>query len=110
MTDDTLERPPPLTLDPDDYREDLMEFGWSEEQENEFLETLWNICTTFVDIGFGLDPVQLIRQLQTQDAVDKITLDSENGFPESEGVLHQNHPKKFQDVAAIPVTQKGKTS
>ncbi|WP_316364635.1 hypothetical protein [Candidatus Thiodiazotropha sp. CDECU1] len=50
---------PPLTLDPEQYREHLEEFGLSREQENELLEALWNILYTFVEIGFGLDSVQL---------------------------------------------------
>ncbi len=50
---------PTLKLNPDDYREDLAEFALTEEQENELLQTLWHIMSTFVDIGWGVDTVPL---------------------------------------------------
>ena len=50
---------PTLKLDPDEYREDLAEFALTEEQENELLQALWHIMSTFVDIGWGVDTVQL---------------------------------------------------
>ena len=49
----------PLQLDPDEYREHLAEFDMTEEQQNELLGVLWNIMRTFVEIGFGLDSVQM---------------------------------------------------
>ncbi len=49
----------PLQLDPDEYREDLAEFGLSKQQENELLQTLWNIMSIMVDIGWGVDTVQM---------------------------------------------------
>lgn len=50
----------PLELDPDEYREYLAAFDLTEAQQNELLQTLFNIMRTFVEIGFGLDPVQNI--------------------------------------------------
>ncbi len=50
----------PLALDPDKYRRYLDDFELSEEQQNELLAVLWNICRTFVEIGFGVDSVQTI--------------------------------------------------
>ena len=50
----------PLKLDPDKYRDDLKELDLTEEEENAFLETLWNIMRTFVELGWGLDSVQMI--------------------------------------------------
>ena len=50
---------PTLKLDPDEYREDLAEFALTEEQENELLQTLWHIMSTFVDIGWGVDTIPL---------------------------------------------------
>jgi hypothetical protein len=46
-------------LDPDEYREHLAEFDMSREQQDELLGVLWNIMRTFVEIGFGLDSVQM---------------------------------------------------
>jgi hypothetical protein len=47
-----------LQFQPEKYRKYLDETGWSEKVKEEWLYTLWNIMSTFVDIGFGLDPVQ----------------------------------------------------
>ena len=58
----------PLKLDPDEYREHLEEFDLSREQEDELLEALWNILRTFVDIGFGLDSVQLFVSPEDEKA------------------------------------------
>ena len=49
----------PLALDPDEYREDLDQFDLTKEQQDEMLAVLWNIMRTFVEIGFGLDSVQV---------------------------------------------------
>lgn len=50
---------PVLKLDPEEYRSYLEEFDMTQEQQNELLEVLWNIMRTFVDIGWGLDSVQM---------------------------------------------------
>ncbi|MDM3871808.1 hypothetical protein QSV34_10640 [Porticoccus sp. W117] len=47
-------------LDIDDYREDLANFELTPEQEIELLSTLWQIMATMVDIGWGVDNVQLM--------------------------------------------------
>lgn len=52
-----------LTLDVALYEQYLAESGLTEEQKREFLETLWTIIVGFVDLGFGIHPVQ-----QAQDA------------------------------------------
>ncbi|MEW8052896.1 MAG: hypothetical protein AB2809_21275 [Candidatus Thiodiazotropha sp.] len=55
-----IEAVPPLQLDPEEYRDYLAAFDLTETQQNELLETLLHILRTFVEIGFGLDPVQNI--------------------------------------------------
>ncbi|NQZ10814.1 MAG: hypothetical protein HRT35_26985 [Algicola sp.] len=50
---------PTLPLDPDLYRAHLAGLDVTDEQANEFLQTLWTIMHTMVDIGMGLDTVQL---------------------------------------------------
>ena len=47
-----------LALDPERYRSYLESFEMSQAEQDELLQTLWNILSTFVDIGFGLDSVQ----------------------------------------------------
>ena len=48
----------PLKLDPERYRSHLESFEMTNAEQDELLQTLWNILSTFVDIGFGLDSVQ----------------------------------------------------
>jgi len=50
---------PKLTLNPDRYREHLSEFALTIEQQNDMMQVLWNIMNTFVDIGWGVDTVQM---------------------------------------------------
>ena len=47
-------------FDPDKYRSEIDDFDLTDEQATELLQTLWNIMYTFVEIGFGGDPVQHI--------------------------------------------------
>jgi hypothetical protein len=45
----------PLSFDPEKYRTYLGETGWSEKVQDEWLETLWNMMGTFVDLAWGTD-------------------------------------------------------
>ena len=47
------------TLNIDEYRDDLAGLHLNEAQEKELLQTLWNIMAAFVDLGWGVDGVQL---------------------------------------------------
>lgn len=51
---------PAPTLDPEEYRADLASLDLSEEQETEFLETLWSIMGHFARMGFSVDVCGLI--------------------------------------------------
>lgn len=42
-------------LDPADYASDMAAFDMSDEQEREFLETLWSIMRSFAEMGFTVD-------------------------------------------------------
>ena len=65
-TDTTMPDPPhnptfsTLTLDPDEYRGDIREFRYTPEQETEMLQALWNIMGMMVDLGWGVDSVQML--------------------------------------------------
>lgn len=68
-----------LKMDPARYREYLEDFDLTEAQQNELLETLWHILSTMVDIGFGLDSVQMLLPvmienagMETQDSVKEM--------------------------------------
>ena len=84
---------PPLALDPDEYREHLEDFDLTAEQENELLAVLWNIMRTFVDIGFGLDSVQVFSTGKPGEAVEISGPDSGNALRK------KNTPQRFNQAA-----------
>jgi len=49
-----------LTIDYALYDEFLKDPSLSEEQRREFLDMLWNIIVNFVDLGFGVHPLQQV--------------------------------------------------
>ena len=49
---------PVITVDYERYAHFLDSSDLSDEQKQEFLQTLWNIVVGFVDLGFGVHPVQ----------------------------------------------------
>jgi hypothetical protein len=51
-------RSPALTFDPAVYREFIDDTGWTDAQKDEFIEALWHIIVSFVDLGFDLHPLQ----------------------------------------------------
>lgn len=53
-------RPPTLSVDWKLYEEYLGTNDLSDDQKRELIEALWYIVMTFVDLGFGLDPVQQV--------------------------------------------------
>ncbi|WP_317054528.1 hypothetical protein [Roseovarius rhodophyticola] len=52
--------PPTLTIDWDAYLPFFEDEDISEEEKRELIEILWSITLSFVDLGFGLNPVQQI--------------------------------------------------
>lgn len=57
-TGNAVNRWPALTIDYALYEQYLDDADLSEEQKREFIETLWNIIVSFVDLGFGVHPLQ----------------------------------------------------
>lgn len=49
---------PVLTVDVTKYQELLDDPNLSEAQKEEFLRALWSIVVTFVELGFGVHPLQ----------------------------------------------------
>lgn len=50
--------PPTLTIDWDAYLPFFEDAEISEQQKRELIEALWSIVVSFVDLGFGIHPVQ----------------------------------------------------
>jgi hypothetical protein len=49
---------PALTIDYALYEKHLEQSDLTDEQKQEFLDTLWSIIVGFVDLGFGVHPLQ----------------------------------------------------
>ncbi len=49
---------PVITVDYERYAHFLEDSDLTEEQKQEFLQTLWNIIVEFVSMGFGVHPLQ----------------------------------------------------
>lgn len=54
----TKNTPPTLTIDWETYSKYLDESDLSDGEKREFLETIWAIVVSAVDLGFGVHPVQ----------------------------------------------------
>ncbi len=52
--------PQALSIDWELYGKYLDESDLTEEQKREFIETLWSIVVSFVDLGFGVHPLQQV--------------------------------------------------
>ena len=50
--------PPRLTIDWDAYLPFFEDEDISDEHKRELIEALWSIMVSFVDLGFGVHPVQ----------------------------------------------------
>ncbi|MBT3011720.1 MAG: hypothetical protein KME41_08355 [Candidatus Thiodiazotropha sp. (ex Lucina pensylvanica)] len=46
--------------DVEKYREHIKDLDLSEAEQTELLKTIWTIMAAFVDLGFGIDSVQLL--------------------------------------------------
>ncbi len=49
-----------LTIDIEHYQHMLVDLNLSEAEERQFLEALWTIICTCVDLGFGVHPAQQV--------------------------------------------------
>ena len=80
----------PLVFNPERYRDYLDDCDLTEEQQNELLQALWNIMYTMVDIGFGLDSVQLFFDKDEEktgaDSVNSIKKKVKDKDTEQQGI------------------------
>ena len=65
-----------LTIDYALYEHLLETSDLSDQQKREFLDTLWNIIVNFVDLGFGVHPLQ-----QIADASNHRSACEQNAIP-----------------------------
>ncbi len=72
--------PARLSIDWDAYLPFLENEDISEEQKRELIEALWSIMVSFVDLGFGIHPIQQVcgqdMSLAELPAADVLNLDN----------------------------------
>ena len=69
--EDTSTSPPETALDLASYQAYLMDMGMSDTQAQEFIQTLWHIVATFVDMGWGIEATQSALRQIAQDDINK---------------------------------------
>lgn len=70
---------PRLSIDWEDFAHHLQDSDLSDEQKREFIETLFEIMLAFVDLGFGLHPVQQACE-QNRDSPLSLPVDLLSSF------------------------------
>ena len=74
-----------MPFDPEKYRKYLAETGWSEKVQDEWLETLWNMMGTFVDLAWDTDSVQTVFKSGEALVARKLTAYGPKDFEPSQG-------------------------
>lgn len=90
-----------LTIDYALYERYLENSDLSEIEKREFLETLWNVIVGFVDLGFGVHPLQ---ETPSEGCGQKLKIDTLSQSKPIDVVdLHNQRPKKiFSQIAEQP--------
>ncbi len=94
VTDAAKDVDAPLKLDTDAHRHHFDEFNMTVDQQNELLQALWYIMSTLVDIGWGVDTVQMLLP----DIYVEVA-------PDSKKLLESKNTSQFEQAAD---TEKGK--
>lgn len=80
-----------LTLDVEYYQSFIDDVDISDEQKQELIETLWNIVVQFVDLGFGIHPLQQAKSgddHRTEQALTKLVGDfADEEFPKNKETI-----------------------
>lgn len=73
------EKQSPLTLTVDyrKYTEFLEEATLTEAEKAAFIDSLWSVIVSFVDLGFQVHPMQDVCESDLVKAFDKVTVDKE---------------------------------
>ena len=92
----TAERPA-LTIDRELYEKYLEDSDLSDAEKREFIETLWSIMVAFVDLGFGLHPLQQACE-QQRDFGEFVA----NTAPDMLGSTDHNQQETADGTATSP--------
>lgn len=73
---------PVVTLDVSLFEEYLADSDLTDDQKHEFLTVLWSIIVGFVDLGFGIHPVQqALASASSEAASEKSAVDDVSLIP-----------------------------
>lgn len=64
-----------VTLDLEKYKHLLNDPALSEVQKEEFLQALWSIVVAFVELGFGVHPLQEVYEQQQEHDLGELKQD-----------------------------------
>lgn len=95
---ETAKNPSIITLDYDLYAHYLADTDLSEDQKQEFLETLWSIVCEFVALGFEVHPAQ-----QAKNACGELPIQLANPSDSKADAIELNNrflQSDFDDAAA----------
>lgn len=65
-----------LTFDAKEFAHFLDGCDWTDDQKIEFIEELWKIILSFVDLGFDIHPVQEVFSELEVDSVDVLGINN----------------------------------
>lgn len=74
------------------YHEHVKDFDLTEEEQGELLKSLWSIMAAFVDLGFGVDSVQLLRPPEkAKESRGMLDLEKHDGLDSSKRITHDDN-------------------
>lgn len=77
--EDRAGRLPALVFDPKEYVDYVLGHELSETEQRQLMQTVWQVMLAFVDLGFGIHPVQQAMGPQKEDVSNrKAVLDHES--------------------------------
>lgn len=87
---------PVLTIDYEKYEHFFEESDLTEAEKRAFIETIWSVIVSFVDMGFGVHPVQ-----QAQEACGKLAKNPpKSALTAPDGLYLRNDiTRNFKDAA-----------
>ncbi len=89
-----------LSIDCAKYEHYLEDSNLTEGQKQEFLQALWNIIVNFVDLGFGVHPVQ--RAIAASCGKEQETLAKDRLSAKNEVILTDKALYNNFDIAVDP--------
>lgn len=93
---------PVLTIDYALYEKYLEDADLSDDQKQEFLDVLWSIIVGFVDLGFGVHPLQQVGSDACGQKVDLTTLLT----PDVVSSKPEKPPKSIEKTADRPTSHR----